>query len=464
MRITALAICAALFAASTVFGADLSLEDCVAMALKNNSGLKATGTGITVAEADKDIARAKMLPSLRISGAYSALDKSDRTIIMKDAFAPGVPVISGPLSMDNKETYGASLILEQQVFRGGELLHNVYKHDIFADISRKNTERHKTLLISEVKRAYHESVREQRIRKSLQKIIESKKERLRVISLLLKEGYTKVEDFLTAETDLSSSELELGRAINREELALSRLSRLIYLEGEARPVLSDKPVYNTLAVTLEQAKTTALVNRQDIKISEARIKAADEEISIAQSDFYPKASIDGRYTRQKETDSIRPEVWSFNARLDWYLFEWGRTKSEVAKAKALKQRAQYDLDETKQAAALEAETAWRLIKDREHEVEHAARRLAASEFSLKRSLDRYAERVIMLADLIEMESDMLKEYQDYLAAIDNLLIAHAQLEAALSYTDSGWFIQKEIYNPDFEAITKSMADLTSERK
>jgi outer membrane protein TolC len=184
---------------------------------------------------------------------------------------------------------------------------------------------------------------------------------------------------------------------------------------------------------------------------------------MAKSDFYPKASIDGRYTRQKETDSIRPEVWSFNARVDWYLFEWGRTKSEVAKAKALKQRAEYQLDDAKRAASLEAESVWRMIKDREREVEHSAKRVATAEFHLKRALDRYSESVIMLADLIEMESNMLKEYQDYLASIDNLLIAHAQLEAALSFSDRAWFIQREIYRPDFEAITRAMSELTSGR-
>lgn len=456
-------ICSLLLAASTAAAAELSLEECIEMAIRNNSGLKATGTGITVAEADVEIAKAKMLPSLRISGGYTLLDKSDRTTLLRDALAPGVPAIDAPLSTDNRETYGASLIVEQPIFRGGELLHNVYRNEIFADISRKHTDRHKTLLTSEVKRTYYESVREQRIKKSIQKIIESKKERMRVISLLMKEGYAKVEDFLTAETDLSASELELSRTINREELALSRLSRLIYSEQAAQPVVADKPQYNTLAVTLEQIRTTALANRQDIKISEARIKAADEEISIAQSGFYPKASIDGRYTRQKETLSIRPEVWSFNARVDWYLFEWGRTKSEVAKAKALKQRAEYELDEAKRTASLEAETAWRTIKDREREVDHAAKRVATSEYTLKRSMERFAERTIMLADLIEMESAMLKDYQDYLAAIDNLLISHAQLEAALSFTDTSWFVQREIYTPDFETITRSMSELTSQR-
>ncbi|MDX9715189.1 MAG: TolC family protein [Dissulfurispiraceae bacterium] len=458
-----LIILAAFFAASTAYGAGLSLDECVSMALQNNSSLKATATGITVAEADRDIAKTRMLPSLRMSGGYSMLDKSDRTMIMRDAFAPGVPVFSGPLSMDNRETYGASLIVEQPIYRGGELVHNLYKHEIFTDISKKNTERHKSLLTAEVKRTYYESLREQRIRKSLEKIIESKKERLRVISELMKEGYAMIDDFLTAETDLSSSELELSKAVNREELALSRLGRIIYIDSSTKPELIDNAEYNMLAVSLEQIKTTALANRQDIKISEARIKAADEDIAMSKSGFYPKASIDGRYTRQKETDSIRPEVWSFNARVDWYLFEWGRTKSEVTKAKALKQRAEYELDDAKRAAGLEAESAWRIIKDREREAEHSAKRVATAEYHLKRALDRYSESVIMLADLIEMESSMLKEYQDYLASIDNLLIAHAQLEAALSYTDRAWFIQREIYKPDFEAITRSMAALTSGR-
>jgi outer membrane protein len=443
---------------------ELSLEECIALALENNRGLKAFEMDVLASEADMKISRTRFLPLLKLNSNYTLLDKPDVIIINSDSFAAGIPPEDVELSAKNRNMYGLSLGIEQPLFTGGNLTHSFMKSKILNEEARYNVERQKKLLIFEIKKAFHEALKEQLYKGILEKIIESKKERLRVLEELFSEGYAQREDVLLIETDLSSSELDLYKAKNRVDFALSNLKRLIYYQGADELSLKGKPINGFLTASLQELKESALQNREDLKMSLFKIKIAEEDIKIAKSGFYPQASLEGKYTMQKETNIVRPEVWMLTAQIDWPIFEWGKTRSEVSKTEVQKRRLKYEHEELERTIVLEAEQSWRVFKENEKEVEVKEKRLRTAEYRFKQAMDRYTERVIKLVDLFEMEAGLVKACNEYIIAINDLDVSLAHLEVSTSSSTEKWFTISDIYKPDLESFSKKLKELIAKKR
>src|SRR5208283_982342 len=140
------------------------------------------------------------------------------------------------------------------IFTGGQLTHSLNKSKILDVETIYRVERQKKLLVFDVKKAFYAALKEQLYRKTLEKIVETKRERLRVVKELHEEGYVQEDDVLLAETDLASAELDLFKARNREDLSLSRLKRLIYLKDEGEISLEEKAMNGFLLVSLQEAR------------------------------------------------------------------------------------------------------------------------------------------------------------------------------------------------------------------
>ncbi len=302
---------------SEVYSAELTLQKCVELALENNTGLKAFETDIIASDEDVRISRSRFFPSLKLKGDYTLLDKSDVITFKRNSLAPSIPPQDVEISAENSNMYSLSLILEQPVFTGGNLTHSFRKFRILNEEAQHNFARQKALIILAVKEAFYGALKDRFQRETLEKLVESKKERLRVMRERLEEGYVPREDLLTAETDLAASEFGLYKIQSREQFDLSKLKKVIYYQSGEEVSLKADPLNGSLAASLQEVKETALANSEDIKMSRKRIKAAGEDISIAKGDLFPKTSLHGGYTVQKETNITRPKVWMFSAQVDW---------------------------------------------------------------------------------------------------------------------------------------------------
>jgi outer membrane protein len=438
---------------------ELTLRQCIDLAVENNSGLKAFEADVAASGEDVSISRTRFLPSLKLKGDYRVLDRSDVIRFQKDALGPSIPPEDVSISAQNGNTYGASLFVEQPLFTGGNLTHSYRKSKIVSEEAHQSFQREKTLLVFEVKRAFYKALKDQFQRRTLEKVLDSKKEGLRIIRERSEEGYVPKEDLLAVETDVAKSELDLYKVQNAEQLDLSRLKKTINYEGSEEISLQDHPLNFSLAATLQEAEQTALSNNEDIKMSLNRIKAAGEDIEIAKGDYYPKASMRGSYTAQKETNITLPHVWMFSAQLDWPIFEWNKTRSEVRKAEAKKLRLNYEHDELVKATLLKAEEAWREIKEGERDLEFQKVRLDNAKDALTIAMNRYDEKVITFADLLETETRVVTAYDDYMSKISDLDISRARLEAATFSAPAKWFIEKETYRVDLASLSQAVSEL-----
>lgn len=446
------------FLTQPVFARELTLNDCISAAIENNRWLKSNEMDVRAAEEDVRVASSRLLPSLKLKGNYDLRDEEDSFLVPRDTFLTGIPPSDVELSYDNKETYGLAFSIEQPVFTGMRLTHSYKKSQRLNEEARYDLARKKKLLVFEVKRVFHEVLKEQLYADILIKVLDAKKEGLRVMQERNKEGYLRKEDLYIAENDLAATELEIFKVKNKSESALSNLRRLLYVQDDEPLALKGEPLSGAFTATLQEVKEFALTNRDDLKMSSARAQAAGADVMIAQGDYLPQVSLEGKYMMQKETNVTRPEQWMLSLQLDWSLFEWNRTKAEVSKAKALLQKQQYEQEDLTKRVIVQTEDAWRTVQEKIKEVDLREKQLRTAEYTFKQTAEKYSEGTITMVNFLNAEADLIKSYNEYLVVINDLNIALAELEIAASGMQESWFRRGEIYKPDFVALSNIMRD------
>jgi len=86
---------------------------------------------------------------------------------------------------------------------------------------------------------------------------------------------------------------------------------------------------------------------------------------------------------------------------------------------------------------------WRALKDKEGLIQAHEKKFKTTEYRLSLLKEQYSEGIAKLIDIAEMEAELKKSHADYLAAVSDLNIQRAYLEAATSsplnlsaYTDT----------------------------
>lgn len=447
------------------YAAELRLEECLELALQNNNGLKATQEDLVAALEETVISRAGLLPALELEGGYSLLDQSERLIIDGDSFAAGIPPEDVEVPVDNENFYKVDLSLKQSLFTGGRLTHIHRRARRLEEKNRQQLKRREREILRDVELAFHEALNARLYTEMVGKAVEAKQERLRILKELKREGYVGKEDLLQQETDLLFTELKLVKGANREQLARRRLVHLMAYEGDPEQLVLSATSFNAvLTMPLDDALTAAEQYREDLGAAATQIDIMGEEVTIARSGYYPQVSLAGKYTRQKETNLTREDVWSVAAQLEWPLFEWGRTRAEVRQKKAQKRQAAYQRRELENAVRLEAEQAWRTVKEGEKAILAHHKQLLASEYGWGLTAERYAAGKVKLADLIDSEAELLKAYHEYLMAINDLHAGLACLEAAVSRSLAPWLLPADMYAPSIDfAAQRARSPLLAEQ-
>ncbi|HOP40975.1 MAG TPA: TolC family protein, partial [Geobacteraceae bacterium] len=446
------------------FCLEISLEQCVTLAHKHNSGLKSFEADTIAAEEASGMAFKDFLPTLRLQGNYSIFNKSPRLIIDRNSFANGIPPLDTELPLGDQNFYSLMLTVKQPLFTGGILTNTYRKSKALHEETRLSYERRQRELTFEVKKVFYSVLNEQLTTGAMEKLLQAKKERLRVLNELLAEGYISREEVLRQETDVLFTELELMKSRNRAATAQARLKDLIHYTGSDELSLLGKPFNGILTPTLQEMRESAVAHREELQSCRSRVSMANADVSIARGGFFPQASLSGSFLQQKETNLTRPQVWLLTATIDWPIFEWGRTINDVRRATAKKQKEEYLLDEAARRVALEAEQAWRRVKEEEKAVAAHENNIKTFEYALNRDLDKFAEGKLKLSDLLETESAFIKAHNRYLAAVNTLDTELARLEAATSFSIESWIMPKPVYHVDLDVFSNRLNALVQQRK
>jgi outer membrane protein TolC len=432
----------------------LTLEECISLALKNNEFLKASLSDVEIHKQDTRISYSELLPKLSSKIQYTLFDREPSFIIEKDAFSTGVPPSNVSLPAGEEDVYAFTLSIEQPVFTGGYLTNTYENTKVLEKASEMNSKRAEEEVILKVKLSYYDLLKTFKIKETQEKVLNHKEERRRVVEELQKEGLSNKEELLLVKTDIATQKLELFKTENDLNLKEKTLKDLIGIEHDVEITLADRLENKKLLIELTESKDIALKTRKDLSGFHYLIKSAEKEIEIAESDFYPRSSVIGSYTRQKETPLSNPDLWALMFTLDWNIFEWGKTKADVRRAKAKYEKLTAEYDSLKKDVMLDVDRKWFKVKEAEKEVKVVEDKFLHAEEHYKNTSLKYRENIIKTAEILEAETYLIESRNRYINSIYDLNKALAEFEFSIS-SDITPFIVTETTQPPRVEITNA---------
>jgi outer membrane protein len=417
----------------------LTLETSIDIALKNSIVINIAKEGSKSANAQKMEAITGFLPKFNTSYSYTRLSEEPFSRFQglpgpPSPFAAlnGMEIIAG-----TRDNYNWAIEARQPLFAGGGILANYQASSIGEDVARVEETAKYQDVVQEVKIAYFNILRAQRIQDTARQSVEMLGAHRDVAQNYFKVGMIPKNDLLHAEVELANGKQALVRSQNAVELAKSHfntvLKRKIFTPVEVVDILTYQPIKQSFEECLNVARQA----RPELKISSLRAAQAGKLVQVAQSDFFPTLSVVGNYSRFGDhpdvsgSDYKDMESWYLMGVASWNFWEWGKTKFRVDASKARENQALESAKELNDQIVLEIKNAYLMLLEAESQIAVSEKLIEQAEENFRISEERYKERVATSTEVLEAQTLLTKAKSEYANALGDYNINYARLQRSM---------------------------------
>jgi len=405
----------------------LTLEQSVALALKQNPTQQIAILNAAESVQDKDITRSQLLPQANLRVA----DSANRLNLAAQFGGHIPPQFPFPQHVGPYELFSAGPSISSSVFD-------------FSLWKRYQAARSGV----EVARADSRATREQVILLVVSQYIgtlravanvEASKSRVELAQALYdqaadlqKEGVGTGIDTLRANVELQNENQRLIEAENERESSLFGLSKLLNLDPRQKIELADAlNFFEVPQPDVEASIDLALASRQEWKAIEAQEKAAKFQRQSAQYERLPSLRFDGNWTYLGTSDTNGIPTYQYQASINMPLFTSGRVKAEVAKANLELQKVEQQKADLRNQIALDVKTALLNLESARSEVRVAnlGAQLATDEVAQAR--DRFKAGVANNIEVISAQDSLSRAHDNQIAALYRFNQARADFARAI---------------------------------
>lgn len=252
-------------------------------------------------------------------------------------------------------------------------------------------------------------------------------------------GRSTLPDVLNARAETSQAVFDLESADGDEKIA--RVALTEELGVEPSPDINvdgqkNAPLPDALTLPINTLIGRAMSDRPDLMAQVAEIRAADDAIRSAKSEYLPKISLSANgaqtsiwpTTDYGQLGNASEPTWSATVGVQWRIFDGGARKNELAEARSKKREAQDDLREKRDQATREVWTAYIAFRAALRKQDAAVALLASANSSYSASLEAYKYGVKNLIDVVTAEKQLAQARYSSVSARSQLFLEAVSLE------------------------------------
>jgi multidrug efflux system outer membrane protein len=390
---------------------DPELDRLVAEALKGNQGLKAALARVEQARALTGEARSAYLPTVGATGLVSREQTSETTT---NRF---------PNSLTTTYRLPLTLSWELDLFGRVRRLNEGARANLLA--TQEVTEATRLAVAAETASAYFALAATDQEERIVADTLALQKEMLTLVEARRDVGRASDLAFEQARLAVSTSEADLAAVANRRSALRNGLAVLL---GKAAPAfeIGERPqLKGTLPSIPVGLPSELLLRRPDLAAAESGLKAANAQVGVAKSAFFPAISLTGSAGyASAELDNLfqhDSRAWSIGPSIYLPLFQGGRNRANY-------QRSQAAYEETVAGYRQSILTAMREVQDA----------LTASE-RLSEQSEAIARAVVSAHRVRELAEDRyLAGGTSYLEVVDAQRTALAVERSAAALAGQRW--------------------------
>ena len=416
----------------------LTLESSIEIALKNSIVLDIAREGVKGATAQKREAITGFLPKFNTSYSYQRIN--EEPIFQFPAIQsvpPGLTIPATTMQMGTKNNYNWTIEARQPLFTGGGLIANYQATKIGEDVAQIEETAKKQDLVQEVKIAYYDILRAQKILETARQSVDMLNAHRDVAQNYFTVGMIPKNDLLHAEVELANGKQTLVKAQNAVDITKARFNTVLKRKIFAPVEIIDVLKYQPYDKPFEECFDIALKNRPELKIASLRAKQAGKLVNAARSEYFPTLGIVGNYGRFGDNPSVAgsdfkdAENWYLMGVASWNFWEWGKTKFRVDVSRAKENQALDAQKELNDQIALEIKYASLILQEAEKQIVVSQKVIEQAEENFRISEERYKERVATSTEVLEAQTLLTKAKSEYANALGDYNINYAKLQRAM---------------------------------
>ena len=392
---------------------DVSLNDCIRLALGNNPKIQASMQDVLASNARLRQIWSNYFPQLSWQTGYTRI----RQLQLSDVF---------------RENLVYNYYVLGQI-SASQMLYDFGVTQNQATISRLDMQGYKIILTSvvndvvcEVKKAYY----------NFQYALEAEKVALDMLKKYEKfynqaksfynSGVSPKVDVTMAEVNLSSAKLALIHAKHDVQIARARLSNAIGLPYSSMYNISDKLRYNPCNIDLKESIKIAEKSRPEFKLADLRVEEASQNWRLAKKSYFPKITAEGQF-------QVGGRHWTsnygynFGGYLTFPTINGALIKNEIKEARILHKREKYTSVGTKNDIYYEVQQAYYSMKEKKNSIPVAFLGMKQARENYELSYGRYK---VGVGNPVELK-DSQAQYQDALLKYYNTLYQYNSARAEL---------------------------------
>lgn len=423
----------------------ISLAQALKLALAHNRVLRAAMLQSAAAQSDVGVARGAMLPRLDASENYSNTNNPTlvfSNLLNQQDFGPNnfnIDRLNSPASFSN---FQSVIQLTQPIFTGGRLWASLKASHDAADAARWRAIRVRQEIEFEVVSSYYRAVLLQERVGVLERALAAARAHREQAENMFKHGMVVKADVLRARVMEGTFEQERNVARNQLLTAWESLAHTLGTENRAIAPRANPPELARAGKmgprsSLEALIAKAIAKRPELKMAQAEIDRAEQNLKIARAGYLPSVSVSAAYQNDSEDFSRAGNSYSVFVTGKINLFNGLATSSKVAAAADQLQRAREMADQLKHGIALQVQRAYHALTAASENLEVARRNRAYASDAARILEDRYGSGLATNVDVLDAETSRKRAAMQLADAKVAVMVSHAALELASGQLNLG---------------------------
>lgn len=391
----------------------LTLQQCVAISLKNHPALGAAAGTIKQAESKVGQARSGYYPQVSLQSGYSRVG----------------PVSTG-LRSDPYNYYSNSLNLNQTLFDFGKTSTAVDIQKLTKQSAEADFQDTTAILILGVKEAYYSLLKAKMSKSVALETVNQFQQHLDVADAFFETGKSSKIDVTSAEVILSNARIQLISAQNALQIAKVNLNKAMGVIDAPEYDLAEDFHLDKGTISFPEALKQAYANRPDFLSISLKKDALEKNIDLNKKGYLPVLSGNASYGYAGDDKSM-DKSWNVGLALAFPLFTGLSTKYAVEEARANLDIAGANEESLRQKIYLEVQSAWLNRQEAFERIEASRIVVRQAQENVDLAQGRYATGVGNSIEITDAMIQLNNAKMIYIKAISDFSIAWANLEKAI---------------------------------
>ena len=405
----------------------MSLDDCIAIALKNNTSIVSAQSFLKMAEAGLQSARGEFMPSVDAVTQWQGQSEDQSN------FRFDQQVVS-------KESYFYRFSLSQPIFTGMRNLFNLKMNKADRDYYRNSLLWTQELVVLEVKLNYYNVLKAIQLLTIAEETLKMSDEELNRITAMEKAGVSSRAEVYQQKVQVGENKLLVIDARNGLSNARTQLNYVLGIDVTTPVELVADPTNVQVEIqniNLDDAVEQSFQSRLDYKYYQNKLDKANAKVKLQKSFYYPNLSFGANYSwwniqfPERKSDITKLDSYSYTLNLSMNIFNGFQTQASVSSAKAEVIAAEADLEQAKRQIALDVKKTFLELEKATEKIEATKENITSAEEDYRLASERFRIGAGTLLDQNRAETSLSRAKMNRIQAMYDYKYASAALDLAL---------------------------------